>query len=116
MAVGGEGDIRVRRYKTKYFGEVEISAEEGDGDLGCFDAVYNGQEITFFFHEFSLFTTDELKMCLAIIDNYENINAIARSAITLHYSDNEDLRDYFEYIFENYEKDELLEIFGTAKL
>jgi len=110
----GEGRDRICKYKTKHIGEIEISYTEGNS--AYVDAIYNGQRIHIIFFPYSTFTEEELKLCCAIIDNYENLNIVARNAIVKHYHKNEDIQDYFDYIFENYEEDELIEIFGVSSL
>ena len=112
----GEGRNKVCRYKTKHIGEIVISSTERDGNMAFVDAVYNGQRIHLSFSPYSSFTNEELKMCCAVIDNYENLNIIARNSIVKHFHESEEIKDYFDYIFENYEEDELIEIFGVANI
>ena len=110
----GEGRNRICKYIAKHIGEIEISSTEED--MAITYAVYNGQEISLTIYPYSTFSDEELKICCSIIDNYENLNFIARNAIIHHFPKNDDIQEYFEYLFENYEKDELIEIFGVTRL
>jgi hypothetical protein len=103
----------VNKYGTKHFGEVELSIEE-DGSWADFDTMYNGQEITVSFSDYSIYG-DKIKICWGIIDKYVEINEIAKKAIIENFPrKNGIVNYYFKCHFEDMlEDEELLEIFDV---
>ena len=98
---------------TKYFGEVELSIEEG-GAWADFDTAYNDQEITVSFSDYNIYG-DKIKICWEIIDKYVELNEIAMKAIIESFpKKNGTVNYYFKCHFEDMlEDEELLEIFDV---
>ena len=103
----------VEKYTTKYFGEVELAIEK-DGHWADFVTMYNGQEITVSFSDYSIYG-DKIKVCWEIIDKYILINEIAKKAIIENFPHKKGLVNYyFKCHFEDMlEDEELIEIFGV---
>jgi hypothetical protein len=101
----------MNKHTSKHLGELEfIETEEGFSHI---ITEYNGQELSISFVDIS---EDTIKLCWDIIDQYEKVNEIARNTIIENFHEDTDIQDYFDYIFENYEEDELIEIFGVKSI
>jgi hypothetical protein len=62
--------------------------------------------------DFSIYG-DKLAVCLEMIDQYIEMNEMAKKAIVENFSENETVNYYFAYHFESsLEEEELIEIFG----
>ena len=101
------------KYTTKHFGEIELAIVEG-GHWADFVTMYNGQEITVSFSDYSIYG-DKIKVCWEIIDKYIQINEIAKKAIIENFPHKKGLVNYyFKCHFEDMlEDEELMEIFGV---
>lgn len=103
------------KFNTKVFGEI-VTGEEID-DWGLIDVNINGQELyiglldTYTYEKLS---GDKLTKALEFVDQYLEINAIAKNAIVENFDTDDTVNDYFEYHFEDVLDDDVLkEIFGT---
>ena len=101
------------KYKTKHFGEIELSIED-DGIWAYFDTMYNGQDITVVFANYK-FYGDKINVCWEIIDKYDEINKIAKRAIVETFPKKEvSVNIYFKRLFENdMTEEELINVFGV---
>jgi hypothetical protein len=96
-------------FATKYFGEIIIGGDGGDGDTYV---KYNNQEIHIFFYKYNDYG-DKIKVCLEIMDKYAEINEIAKKAVVENFSENETIKYYFECHFDILEKEKIVKIFGV---
>jgi hypothetical protein len=99
-------------YTTKHFGEIVFDETSNAID---FDVTFNGQKINICFNEFSLYR-DKIQLCWDIIDQYDKLNEIAKSAIIEYFPQKKGaVNYYFKCHFEDdmLDEDELLEVFGV---
>lgn len=96
-------------FKSKIFGDVVISIEDNDASL---ELQFENQDLFFFFTEYA-FYGDKAPICFKVIDNYLEMNQIAKKEIIEHFSKNATIRYYFECHFDMLDKEELIEIFGV---
>lgn len=97
---------------TKQFGNIVIAVDSnGHGNS---EAMYGGEEINIFLSDYRLYG-DKAKACLNVIDRYKELDEIARKSIVAGFADNATIRFYFEDHFDNYEKEDLIDIFGVSK-
>lgn len=97
------------KFNTKYFGELDIEVENGDGS--AFTS-YDGQKLYFYFADFKSYGA-KINVCLNVLDRYLQICEMAKAAIVQNFNKNETVRYYFECHFDVLESDTLTEIFGT---
>lgn len=97
------------KFNTKYFGELDIEVENGDGS--AFTS-YDGQKLYFYFANFKSYGA-KINVCLNVLDRYLQICEMAKAAIVQNFNKNETVRYYFECHFDVLESDTLTEIFGT---
>ncbi|MDR2081721.1 MAG: DUF2004 domain-containing protein [Campylobacteraceae bacterium] len=96
------------KYTTKYFGEISI---DETSDFEFIELVYKNKEIIISLHECNIYG-NKLKVCLEIIDKYEEIDKIAKKAIVENFSKNKIIEDYFRCHFDELEEEKIIEIFG----
>jgi hypothetical protein len=98
------------QFTTQCFGAITIDVD--DNGHGAADVNYNDRKIEFFLADYALYG-DKTKVCLEIIDQYVEINEIAKKAILKHFTEDETINYYFECHFDLLEEDQLMEIFGV---
>jgi hypothetical protein len=96
-------------YKTKYFGEILIDETR---DFVSIDVTYKNNIISISLSNCNIYK-DKLKKCLEILDNYIEINEIAKKAIRENFPENKTIKYYFKNYFELLDKKERIEIFGV---
>lgn len=94
-------------YKTKYFGEILIDEQS---EFEYLDVNYKDKEINVSFSDCNIYG-DKLKTCLRILDKYLEINALAKNGIIENFSENENLKYYFECHFDILDKKQVMEMF-----
>jgi 5-methylcytosine-specific restriction protein B len=78
--------------------DTAIFPKNEGGEAGDTGVTYNNQEITIFLYESGIYG-DKVKVCFDILDKYLEINEIAKKAVIENMNTDEDLKNYFEYIF-----------------
>jgi hypothetical protein len=102
--------MAVFEFATKYFGKIAIDVDsDGNGNA---DVEYKGKSVNLFFSDYNLYG-DKSKACLEIIDQYVEINAIAKKAILECFDENETVKYYFECHFDLLDEDLLMKVFGV---
>ena len=96
-------------YRTKYFGDITIDEKS---DFEFIDAIYKGAEINISISDCNIFG-EKLGKCLEMINNYQELDKIAKQAIIDNFKDDGTINYYFECHFDILEEENLLEIFGV---
>jgi hypothetical protein len=76
------------------------------------ELVYKNKEINVSLHKCNIYG-NKLKVCLEILNKYEEIDKIAKEAIVEDFSKNKIIEDYFRCHFDELEEEKIIEIFGT---
>jgi len=106
-----EDEIDEIEFSTKYFGNIIVGADKcGDCDTYV---DYNNQEIFISFSGYNIYD-DKGKMFLEIVDNYFEINEIAKKSIIEHFPRSKILKYYFKWHFDTFRKSTIMEIFGVT--
>jgi hypothetical protein len=100
---------------TKIFGEIILDETK---EYEKIYIKYNESKLTIGIPNCFMKNSDELKMCIEIMDKYLEINEIAKNEVVekhnkenVRYSGR--VKHFFEYIFHNYGNEERFELFGT---
>jgi hypothetical protein len=108
--------IKVEKYKTKLFDEIEIDIDEASGNAEIL-AAYNDSLILFTLHGCDVYAdTENLKLCIEIMDKYIEIIEISKKAIIENYTEDENIKNYFEYFFNDLTDKELVQIFKVKDI
>ena len=96
-------------YDTKYFGQLSI---DETSDYEYFDVTYNNEALYISLSGFNGHG-DKLEECLEVINAYADVYETGKTSIAENYGENEVIRYYFKYHFDNLDKEILVQLFGV---
>ena len=98
-------------YKTRIFGELTI---DETSDYEYFDLYYKEKPMYISLSGFSD-QKEKILQCLKIIDRYDEIHEMSKSAIAENFAADEVIQYYFKFHFETLEKETIQELFGVSE-
>jgi hypothetical protein len=94
---------------TKYFGEINI---DQTSDFEFIELVYKNKEIDVSLDQCNMYG-DKLTVCLEMINQYEEIDKMAKRALIENFSKNKTIEDYFRSHFDDLGEEIIIELFDT---